>query len=123
MLEVYSVNVEVTANSPIPFNNTAIKKGCTADVSSSATIQLNKRGVYMVSVDGTSSAATTLQLIKDGIAHPQAQSTGTEPSFVTLVQVDHDNSNCCCSSPVNLQVVSDTAVTLENINLVVTKIC
>jgi len=123
MIEVYSINKEITANSAIPFDNTVVKKGCTAELSAPATIQLNKCGVYMVSLDGTASAATTLQLYKDGIAQPQAQSTGTQPSFVTLVQVDKNNSNCCCSSPTNIQVVSDTAVTLSNVNLVVTKVC
>lgn len=123
MIEVYSINKEVTANSAIPFDNIVVKKGCTAELSAPATIQLNKCGVYMVSLDGTASAATTLQLYKDGIAQPQAQSTGTQPSFVTLVQVSKNNSNCCCSSPTNIQIISDTAVTLSNINLVVTKVC
>ena len=123
MIEAYSINKEVTANSAIPFDNIVVKKGCTAELSAPATIQLNKCGIYMVSLDGTASAATTLQLYKDGIAQPQAQSTGTQPSFVTLIQVDKNNSGCCCASPTNIQIISDTAVTLSNVNLVVTKVC
>ena len=123
MIEVYSINKEVTANSAIPFDNVVVKKGCTAELSAPATIQLNKCGIYMVSLDGTASAATTLQLYKDGIAQPQAQSTGTQPSFVTLIQVNKNNSGCCCASPTNIQIISDTAVTLSNVNLVVTKVC
>lgn len=123
MIQAYSINVAVTEDSAIPFNNLAVKKGCTAELSAPATIQLNKCGVYMVSVDGTASDATTIQLYKDGIAQPQAQSTGTSVGFVSLVQVDHNNSNCCCSSPTNLQVLSDTAVTFDNVNIVVTKVC
>lgn len=124
MLEAYSLNIAVEANAAVPFNNIVLEKGCTAELSAPATIQLNKCGVYMVSVDAVASAATTLQLYKDGVALPQAQSTGTGVSFVTLVQVDRNNSECnCCSSPVNLKLISDTAVTLTNANICVTKIC
>lgn len=124
MLEAYSVNVAVAANAAVPFNNVTVEKGCTAKLSAPATIELNKCGVYMVAVDAVASAATTVQLYKDGVAQPQAQSTGTAVSFVTLVQVDRNNSNCnCCSSPVNLRLVSNTAVTFTNANIVVTKVC
>lgn len=124
MLEAYSVNVAVAADSAVPFNNVTIEKGCTAKLSAPATVELNKCGVYMVAVDAVASAATTIQLYKDGVAQPQAQSTGTAVSFVTLVQVDKNNSNCkCCSSPVNLRLVSNTAVTFTNANIAVTKVC
>ena len=124
MLEAYSVNVAVAANAAVPFNNVTVEKGCTAKLSAPATIELNKCGVYMVAVDAVASATTTVQLYKDGVAQPQAQSTGTAISFVTLVQVDRNNSNCnCCSSPVNLRLVSNTAVTFTNANIVVTKVC
>lgn len=123
MLEAYSLNVAVGADSAIPFNNVTLEKGCTAVLSSPGTIQLNKCGVYMVSVDGTAEAATTVELYKDGVAQPQAQSTGTTPSFVTLVQVDRNNCGCACSSPVNLQVMNTTATTFTNVNVVVTKVC
>ena len=123
MLEAYSLNVAVGADSAIPFNNITLEKGCTAVLSSPGTIQLNKCGVYMVSVDGTAEAATTVELYKDGVAQPQAQSTGTTPSFVTLVQVDRNNCGCACSSPVNLQVMNTTATTFTNVNVVVTKVC
>ena len=123
MLEAYSLNVAVAADSPIPFNNTTIEKGCTAKLSSPATIELNKCGIYMVEVDASSAAAATIQLVKDDVLQPQAQSTGTSPSFTTLVQVDHNNSNCCCSSPTLLQIRSITASTYTDANVVVTKIC
>ena len=123
MIQAYSENVAVTALSPVPFNNIAVKKGCAEDMSGAGAINLNKRGVYMVKVDATAGASTTLQLYKDGVAMPQAQSTGTTLSFSTLVQVDKDNSNCCCSSPTPIQVMSTEAVTLANANIVVTKLC
>lgn len=123
MLEAYSLNVTAAANSPIPFNNVSIEKGCTARLTSPSTIELNKCGVYMVAVDVSAAAAATIQLVKDDVLQPQAQSTGTSPSFVTLVQVDHNNSNCCCSSPTLLQVRSITASTYTDANIVVTKVC
>ena len=123
MLEAYSLNVTAAANSPIPFNNVSIEKGCTARLTSPSTIELNKCGVYMVAVDASAAAAATIQLVKDDVLQPQAQSTGTSPSFVTLVQVDHNNSNCCCSSPTLLQVRSITASTYTDANIVVTKVC
>lgn len=123
MLEVYGTNITVEANSPIAFEGTSVKKGCTAVLESPNTIQLNKCGVYMVAFDASAAAADTVQMFKNGVAQPQAQGTGTNPSFVTLVQVDHNNTDCCCSSPVNLQFVPTTAGTLTNANVSVTKIC
>lgn len=123
MLESYSLNVAVAANTAIPFNNDSITKGCTAIHSAPSTIELNKCGVYMVSFDGVAGTSTTVQLYKDGVAQPQAQSTGTTLSFVTLVQVNHNNNNCCCTSPVTLRAINTTAATFTNANIVVTKIC
>lgn len=123
MLESYSLNLTVAANAAIPFNNDTILKGNTVTHTSPATIDLNKCGVYMIAFDGTAGTSTTVQLYKDGVAQPQAQSTGTNVSFVTLVQVDHNNSNCCCSSPTLLRVVNTTAGTFTNANICVTKIC
>ena len=48
MIEVFSNNITVDANAVIPFNNISIKKGCTAVLSAPSTIQINKRGVYML---------------------------------------------------------------------------
>ena len=123
MLEAYSVNVTVGANSAIPFNSVSIEKGCTARLTSPTTIELNKCGVYMVAVDASSATATTIQLSKDSILQPQAQSTGTSPSFVTLVQVDKNNTCCACSSPVILRVFNTIAGTLTDANITITKIC
>ena len=123
MLEAYSTNITVGANAPIPFNSVSVAKGCTVTKPSADTINLNKCGVYMVEVDCSASAATTIQLVKDGVAQPQAQSTGTSPSFTTLVQVDKNNSCCACSSPVTLQVENTTAGTFTDANICITKVC
>lgn len=123
MLEAYSTNAAVAANSAIPFNNVTIQKGPTAVLSGTQTIELNKCGVYMVELDGVASASTTVQMLKNGIAQPQAQSTGTAFGFQTLVQVAKDNTSCCCSSPTLIQFTSEAAVTMTNVNVVVTKVC
>ena len=123
MLEAYSTNVTVEALSPIPFNSTNVIKGCTATHPSADTFNLNKCGVYMVSLDASAEDATTVQLVKNGVIQPQAQGTGEAISFSTLVQVDSNNNPCCaCSSPVSLQITSDTATTFTNCNIVITKI-
>lgn len=122
MLEAYSLNIDVAADTNIPFNSTSLIKGCTATHPSPDTINLNKCGVYMVSVDASTVAATTIQLYKNGIAQPQAQSTGTSTSFTTLVQVDHNNSCCACDSPTTIQVMNTTAATFTDANISVTKI-
>ena len=123
MLEAYSVNVDVAANTAIPFNAASVEKGCTARLTSPTTIELNKCGVYMVSCNGSAAASTTIQLSKDGVLQPQAQSTGITPSFVTLVQVAKNNTCCACSSPVILSVVNTTEATFTDVNVVITKVC
>ena len=123
MLEVYSLNVEVPADSVIPFNNVSIKKGCAAVESAPSTIQLNKCGIYEVSVDASAAAEATIQLAKDGLLQPQAQSTGTSLSFTTYVQVPENNTCCPCSSPTLLQVFNTgAAATFTNVNVTVSKV-
>lgn len=122
MIEVYSENVTVIADSAIPFQNVALKKGCTAELSGTSTIELNKCGVYMIAANASSGTSATIQLFKNGVAQAQAQSTGTSPCFTTLVQVSENNSFCPCTAPVSLQIISDTATTFTNANVTVTKV-
>lgn len=123
MLQVYSINQAVSANGVVPFNNVVIDKGCAENLSGVGTIELNKSGVYEVTVDGVASTSTTLQLFKNGVALPQAQSTGTTLAFTTFVQVVNNNCNCnICSSPVTLQVKNTTETTLTNVNITVDKL-
>ena len=122
MLEAYSLNTEVGATSPITFSNVSLKKGCTAVLSGASSVELNKCGVYMVSFDGVAGTSTTVQLYKNGVAQPQAQSTGTTLGFETLVQVSENNCGCPCSSPTTLQFMNETAATFDVANVVVTKL-
>ena len=122
MLEAYSLNKQIGADAPITFDNVNLKKGCTAVLSGSSSIELNKCGVYMVCFDGVAGTDTTVQMYKDGVAQPQAQSNGTTIGFNTLVQVPKNNCGCACSSPVTLQFMNETSATFDNINILVTKL-
>lgn len=136
MLQVYSTNLAVDANSVFPFNNVVVDKGCAEALSAPATIQLNKMGVYLVEMDGfaTPEAATevSVQLFVNGVAQPQAISSFVPASitdartfgFKTLVRVLENNCNCnCLTSPTTLQFMNGTtAISDAHINVVITKI-
>lgn len=137
MLETYSQNISVLTNTAIPFNNTPIEKGCTSIKTDTNTIALNREGVYMVSFDASASASTVagdirVQLTKDGTFIPQAiavnsstASTDIESlSFVTLVQVNRNNSCRCSDTPVILRFINTgIPATYTQANVVITKIC
>ena len=136
MLQVYSSNLAVTANTVFPFNNVVMDKGCAETLNAPATIQLNKQGVYLVEMDGfaTPDAATdvTVQLYVNGVAQPQAISSfmGTDVTdtdtfgFKTFVRVTENNCACnCLTAPTTLQFMNgDTALSDAHINVVITKI-
>ena len=136
MLQAYSSNLAVAANTAFPFNNVTVDKGCGENLSAPASIQLNKRGVYLVEMDGfaTGGAAgtDTVQLNVNGVAYPQAISSFTTAAatvanfgFKTFVQVVNNNCQCnCLSSPTVLQFVNgEQPLTDAHINVVITKIC
>lgn len=136
MLQTYSSNLAVEANAPFVFNNVVVDKGCSENLSAPSTIQLNKRGVYLVEMDGfaTPDAATevSVQLYVNNVAQPQAISTFVPAAvtdtrtfgFKTFVRVLENNCGCnCLTSPTTLQFVNGTtALTDAHINVVVTKI-
>lgn len=136
MLQVYSSNLEVGANSAFPFNNVVFDKGCGETLSAPATIQLNRQGIYLVEMDGfaTPDAATevTIQLYVNGVAQPQAITsfmpaaiTDTRTfGFKTFVRVLENNCQCnCLTSPTVLQIMNgDTALSDAHINVAITKI-
>lgn len=136
MLQAYSTNIDFNANSAIPLNNLVIDKGCAEKLAAPATIELNQRGVYFIEVDGFGTGAAAgdaqIQLYRNGVALPQAQSQFTVAqgdvsnfAFKTLIQVSQNNCNCnCASNPVTLQVYCGNEVLTEaNLNVVVTKLC
>ena len=77
----------------------------------------------MVSFDGSATAVSTVQLYKDGVLQPQAQSMGSSLGFDTLVQVSEDNTPCCCTSPVTLQIMVPSPSTFSVANVNITKLC
>lgn len=136
MLQVYSSNLAVDANTVFPFNNIVMDKGCGEVLSAPATIQLNKQGIYLIEMDGfaTPEAATevSIQLVVNGIAQPQAITSFVPAAitdtrtfgFKTFVRVLQNNCKCnCLSSPTTLQFMNgDTALSDAHINVVVTQI-
>ena len=136
MLQVYSSNLTVDANTVFPFNNVVVDKGCGETLSAPATIQLNKAGIYLVEMDGfaTPDAATevSVQLIVNGVAQPQAISTFVPAAitdtrtfgFKTFVRVMENNCPCnLLTSPTTLQFMNGTtALSDAHINVVITKI-
>ena len=135
MLQVYSINTPVDADSFVPLQNVALKKGCSATMSGSSTVDLNKCGVYKITVDASAEPTTagliSLDLYRDGVALPQAQSSATGAvdatsalGFETYVQVPTNNSCRCCDSPTTVQLyLSGVDVTFLNVNVTVDKIC
>lgn len=136
MLQAYSSNITITAGSAIPFNNVVISKGCAEKLTAPATVEIERRGVYIVKVDGfgTGSAAgdETIQLYVNGVAQPQAQCQFTTASgsisnfsFNTLVQVSENNCNCnCYTSPTVIQVRAEgDDLTEADANIIVAKLC
>ena len=123
MLQAYSIGVDVAANGIVPFNNVVIDKGCAENLTGVGTIELEKAGMYLVLVDGAASVSTTIQLIRNGVALPQAQATGTSLAFSAFIQVPNNNCNCTCrASPVTLQLKNTTEATFPNVNIVIRKV-
>lgn len=137
MVQYYSTGVDVAAGGFFPLNNAAYVKGQTTTHGAPATLELNQRGIYMVSVDSYATLEGagdfSIQLYRDGVALPQALNTTSvaageigATSFSTLVTVPQSNCPCnCTSAPVTLQIAnaSEVDITDAHVNVVVTKIC
>lgn len=136
MLQAYSSNIAVEANSPFVFNNVTVDKGCGERLSGPSTIALERRGIYLIEMDGfaTPDAATevSVQLYVNNVAQPQAISTFVPASvtdtrtfgFKTFVRVLENNCNCnYLTTPTVLTVMNGTTpVSDSHINIVVTQI-
>lgn len=115
---IYEVNVSATAKLQTLASAPASAPASTTD--STAVVKASDSNVIAI------------QLYKDNVVQPQAYSavtasdiTSLHPlSFTTLVQVPTNNSQCCCSSPVTIDIVNQcAAATYDTIDVVVTKIC
>lgn len=136
MLEAYSKNQTIPATTGIlPFNSITLKKGCTAELNGVSSIQLNKCGVYEITlnINGLASTAgdVTVAMTKNGVAQPQATRSlvdqtiteGFSLPITTLVQVKDNNSCRCCDAPTILQFVNEGVAWVGDVDVVVTKLC
>ncbi len=136
MLEAYSKNQTIPATTGIlPFNSVTIKKGCTAELNGVSSIQLNKCGVYEISLEVTGLASTagtvTIGMTKNGASQPQAtrtlsgQTVATAFSLpiTTLVQVKDSDSCRCCDAPTIIQFLNTGVGFVGDMDVTVTKIC
>lgn len=136
MIQAYSSNLSVPANTAFTFNNVVVDKGCGEALLSPGTFQLNKRGIYLVEMDGfaTPDAATevTVQLQVNNVAQPQAITSFVPAAitdtrtfgFKTFVRVLENNCQCnCLTSPTTLQFMNGgTDLSDAHINVVITQI-
>ena len=134
MLQVYSSNLAVEANTPFIFNNVVVDKGCGERLSSPSTITLEKRGIYLVEMDGfaTPDAATeaSIQLQVNNVAQPQAITTFVPAAvtdtrtfgFKTFVRVLENNCNYLTTPMTLIFMNGNTALTDAHINVVITQI-
>lgn len=125
MLNAYSLNVTVPADSAIPLNSVRLDKGCEIQLVSPATINLNRRGLYEVTVNASSAASSEVALTQNGTVVPNTAFSGTSSSFTVPVQVSENNTCCCCTAPVTLQVVNtaDAPATYAVVNVYIKKVC
>lgn len=124
MLTAYSLNQTVAAGAAVPISNVLFEKGCSAKVTSPSSITLNRGGEYLVTVNASSAAATSIALSYNGVVMPNTVMTGESNSFTTYVPVVGNNGTCrCCYSPATLQVVnpSDTEAVYTVVNITVKK--
>lgn len=138
MIQVYSNGVTVAAGSTYPLNNVTFYKGQTAVQNAVGSIALDKRGVYVVQVDGFGTLATagdySIQLAVNGVPVPQAISTTSvaagdigSGSFTTLVTVSQNDCPCnWTTTATNLSIINPEGagdVTEGHVNMIVTKLC
>lgn len=133
MIEAYSENITVAADSAIPLETTALKAGCSVARNGSASFHFNRAGIYEVTCSATVTASAAgliaIQLVKDQVPQPQsvagttaADTTSSHAmSFSTLVRVTPQN--CCDSVPVNVFVKNiGVAAVFDTIDVVVKKV-
>lgn len=135
MIETYSNNITVSSNASVPLN-TVFRKGTTVTKNGDASIQLNKCGIYEISVNAsgiaTSGGLMTLQLMVNGVALPNAfasltatDTTSTHSlAFTTKVQVPTSyNENCPCSESFIVTLMNTgVEVTYSLVDILVTKL-
>lgn len=138
MIQAYSTGVDVAAGGTIPFNNTIFSKGISAVQGGTSTFLLEKRGIYLVEVDGYGTTAAAglfgFQLVVNGAARLDAitQTTSgaaavSNGSFKALVVVPYSNCpNNYAATATTVQVINpvgNAAVTAGHYNIIISKLC
>lgn len=137
MIQVYSNGATVAAGGTYPLNNVTFYKGQTAVQNAVGSIALDRKGVYIVHVDGFATAAAagtySIQLAQNGVPVPQAIASTTATaagiasgSFTSLVTVSQTDCPCnWTTSATNLSIINPEGavdVTEGHINMTVTKL-
>lgn len=135
MLNAYSNSLTIPANRIVPFSSVHVLKGSAVTLMNS-TIQLNKKGAYLVTFDvqGLPSEAGlfTVEMTRNGVVQSDAiinipstlVSVGISGSLTTIVTVPDDNTKCCFTSPVELEFLNaGVGIANAHVSVTVTKIC
>lgn len=128
MLRTYSKNITISANTAIPFNVDKIEIGSSIKHSNASSINVEKPGYYMVTLDASVSGAAglaSIQLFADGVAIPDAIITETlvadsnaNVSFTSIIRARPGAFN----DDVSLTIVPTVDLTISSIALGVNKI-
>ena len=137
MIQLYSDGLTVAAGATIPLNNVSYFKGNSATHTAPATVDLMKRGVYLVQVDayGIPDAAGTfgVQVAVNGVPRLDAINEDTAAvgeygsvSTKCLVTVAQTDCPCnCVSAPTAVTIVnpSEVGATDAHYNVIISKLC
>ena len=138
MIQIYSNNVALAAGATVPFTNATFFKGNTAVPLGNGSFALNKKGVYLVKVDGYATAGAAgqfgIQIAVNGVPRLDAinqmtvAATDIGNAFTeALVVVPESNCPCdCTSTATTVSVIIPTGtvdITEGHFNLIITKVC
>lgn len=138
MIQLYSDGLTVAAGATIPLNNITYFKGNSATHSAPATIELNKRGVYLVKVDAYGAPTTAgtfgVQIAVNGVPRADAinqmnvataATLGTASTCCTVVVTQNDCPCNCTSAPTTVSLINPSTVEASDAhyNIIVTKLC
>lgn len=136
MLYTYTDTVQAVAvNAPVLFNVNGVQTGCTAThAPGTASVNINKPGIYMVHFNADVAAAAgavDIQLFNNGVAVPGAEGSYYSGAvtefgniaFEALIRVCPDCCRNSCEALATLTFVNTgVAATIENAAVVVTKL-
>ena len=138
MIQIYSDNVALAAGGTIHFTNATFFKGNTAVPVGNGSFALNKKGVYLVKVDGYATAAAagqfSIQIAVNGTPRLDAINQMTVAATdignaytEALVIVPESEHPCDCTSTATTVsvIIPATAVDITegHFNLIITKVC